>query len=69
MQYNIKTRGASARRYADEGDEGQMDGDANRINLPLLSGSQILHIAHRVVWCKNLKTKKTLHIKESFICL
>jgi len=69
MQYNIKARGASAKRYADEGDEGQMDGDANRINLPLLSGSQILHIAHRVIWCKNLKKKKTLNIKENFICL
>ena len=54
MQYNIKARGASARRYADEGDEGQMDGDANRINLPLLSGSQILYIAHRVIWRRNL---------------
>jgi hypothetical protein len=57
MQYNIKAWGASARRYADEGDEGQMDGDANRINLPLLSGSQILHIAYQVIWYKKFERK------------
>ena len=56
MQYNIKARGASARRYADEGDEGQMDGDANRINLPLLSGSQ--NFAHCTSSCLGKKKKK-----------